>query len=199
MTPNMPNAAYAVKQPLTPPPAGLTKLLYRWQIVSTDRADLVAKLTVLARVPLTQLLAAETKQNIMTRNLDLFRQIVIALESATEPVDSCNIAIDGFDSDEITYHCLLLRDEELILVTTEFNWSNYKHTILHITRLTNKGHDFAKDVRDENKWKVAKAVASTAHAITLPALLSILQEMAKTGLTARWGELLVIIQGMGWL
>ena len=118
----------------------------------------------------------------MTRDLDLFRQIVIALESATESVDSYNLAIDGQpDQDRIAYHCLLLREAGLIHVPHETNPRCHKHTVLTIERLTNEGHDFYDAIKDKDKWNLTTSLMSAVKQVTLPVLVNKLQEMTAQG------------------
>lgn len=56
LSPNLPLAAFAIKQPLVTRLALLDKVLHQWQLAPACRAEIVTKQTVLARVPQPQLL-----------------------------------------------------------------------------------------------------------------------------------------------
>lgn len=134
------------------------------------------------------------------RDMELLRKVVLAIETADDDVNSYNLAIDGYCSDDIAFHCLLLMDAGLIEIAGEpFKTGGIKHKQIFISRLTMDGCDFADNIRKEDNWKLVKKVATAARAITLPALLATLQEMAETGLMEHSASILKLCHEAGLL
>lgn len=129
--------------------------------------------------------------------MDLLRKIVLFLEEH-DNIDSYSIDIEDYDPDEIAYHCLLLKDQSLVDHLCESYHTN-KYEAFFIRRLTAQGHDFAKSIRDESQWKIAKSILEASKSFTMPALISLLSGMTKTGLETRWGQALEALAASGLL
>ncbi len=108
----------------------------------------------------------------MRRNMDLIRQIVLAIEDAVEPVTSSKLQIDGFTAKEIAYHCELITEAGLVdfIDTTHYGSEGSE---FHIRRLTKTGHDLADACRSESIWrKLISDVSQKAGGLTLDVLLA---------------------------
>lgn len=114
----------------------------------------------------------------MTRDMDLIRELLLKLEGLSERpgevfVLSGNdpeVAVDGYSSDQITYHLELLREAGLIE-------SPGSQPMLGVTfeRLSWHGHDFLDSVRNPETWTRTK---EGAHKIGSWSF-SLLSDMAK--------------------
>lgn len=97
----------------------------------------------------------------MKRDMDLVRALLLKLEAmssshstTTFTTDDEDIAVEGYDEEQIAYHLLLLQEAGFIegkrFVSGEFSFR----------RLTWNGHEFLDSVRDPEVWKKTKAGAS---------------------------------------
>lgn len=93
----------------------------------------------------------------MKRDMDLIRDILFALEDATEFDTPLSLTIDGRDEDEISYHVYLLDQAGLIKA---FDSSNDHFAYWRASHLTWNGHEFLTAAKDESRWKKAKAIVT---------------------------------------
>ena len=114
----------------------------------------------------------------MKRDMDLIRALLLKLESlqirpgdiVTITPDDEQIAIDGFDVDQIDYHLSLIREAELIedLESQPMIGICYR-------RLSWQGHDFLNSVRDPKIWEKTKNGAEAAGGFTV----DLMKDLAK--------------------
>ena len=117
----------------------------------------------------------------MKRDMDLIRKLGLAIEAATDHIDSSNLAIDEFTPEQIGYHLVLMTESKLIVsVNTSTLGSTYPEML--ITRLTSLGHDFVDAARNDTVWKKATAaIRTTVGTTTIAVLLEYLKaELRKT-------------------
>ena len=92
----------------------------------------------------------------MERDMDMVRNILIAVEEHPDPDGWAPVAIDGVDAQVISYHVKLLNQAGLLeaddLSTSNFEWKPVS--------LTWHGHEFLDSVRDDSHWAEAKEVLS---------------------------------------
>jgi hypothetical protein len=67
------------------------------------------------------------------------------------------LCIDGYSSDEINYHIMILDEAGLILAN---NASHGNNCIWFPIRLTWNGHDFLEVAREDKNWMKAKEITS---------------------------------------
>lgn len=127
----------------------------------------------------------------MIRDMDLLRQIVLTIERLTETTNSHLLRVEGYEQDEIAYHCLLLHDAGLIEIAGDpFPPPRGKtHKRLEIERLTMDGHDFREQIKDKDKWSTAKSIMSSIKQFTMEALRMNLIRMTNEGWDERMGEI----------
>lgn len=110
----------------------------------------------------------------MKRDMELCRKILLEIEEfpTNEKID--NLEIDGYSDEQVSYHCKLLQEAELI--------SDYKvdrfidgTSIFRVGSLTWKGHDFLDKIREDTVWDKTKA---TIKAKGLPMILDVIKEVA---------------------
>jgi hypothetical protein len=89
--------------------------------------------------------------------MDLIRKIALKIESMTGQIYSPSLEIAGYTTEQICYHCELMGDAKLILVSDS---STYNGDICEmiIERLTSKGHDFVDAARNDTIWNKAKTI-----------------------------------------
>lgn len=124
----------------------------------------------------------------MIRDMDLIRKIILEVERV-EDADSYSITIEGADADEIAYHCELLNDQGLFNVAGPPYRTNTKYLIIPIQRLSSSGHDFADQIRKDEKWAVAKTMMSLVKQWTLPVLIQKMTEMTAYGWDQRMEQI----------
>jgi hypothetical protein len=119
----------------------------------------------------------------MQRDMDIVRQVLIAVEHATEPVES----LPDCDDSVFSYHVALLMEAGLVLGDVS-QGPDMQPMAGMIFRLTWPGHDFLDAARDDTVWrtareKILKPGASWTFDLlkaTLRALAA--QQLAKLGL-----------------
>lgn len=94
----------------------------------------------------------------MTRDMELIRELLLRLEDISSPnailhisPDDEEVAIEGYNPDQIEYHLDLLKERGLIECpgTQPMIGITYR-------RLTWEGHDFLDAVRDPEIWRKTK-------------------------------------------
>ncbi len=116
----------------------------------------------------------------MKRDMDLARNIMLALEESTGPelVDVyIEVYVKGHTPEEISYHVMLLHEAGLIKALDASSFGEYDW---RPERLTWEGHEFLESSRDEGVWKKAKKImAEKAGGIPFEALKQVLIQLAK--------------------
>ena len=104
----------------------------------------------------------------MTRDMDLIREILFAVEKRNPSDSWAEVRIEGHSQQEISYHLLLLKDAGLLEAAVL-----QSQTELHVqpTRLTWSGHEFIDSARSSKVWEGAKTFAlKTTGTLTLEGL-----------------------------
>jgi hypothetical protein len=110
----------------------------------------------------------------MKRNMDLIRQILLAVEANASGYMPCELNIDGFSEEEIAYHTCLLKEAELIDgVESE---SRGGREIAPI-RLTWAGHEFLDASREPTRWKEAKEAIGKIGGASLTVWTTVLTQI----------------------
>ena len=118
----------------------------------------------------------------MERDLELLRQIMLAVESSPTAFAPREIKIPGRSEEEVGYHQLLLIESGLAkgVETTAFGDSSPSGRIV---RLTSAGHDFIAGARDDGVWRGALSrIASVGGTVTLAVLTQLLGDQLKKSL-----------------
>jgi hypothetical protein len=117
----------------------------------------------------------------LTRDVELFRQILIEIEKQPPGMREHTIEIPGRSAEEVYEHARLTQDAGLI----EAIFHKAMPTFV-VRRLTNDGHDFLAAARQETIWAEAKAtVRNSIGTITIAALKTVLTELVQRAVTGR--------------
>lgn len=92
----------------------------------------------------------------MRRDLDLIREIVLAVEDLPGGSLNQELAIEGRTREEIGYHSYLIIDAGLAK-GQDAGFLEDTSPIWHINHLTAAGHDFADASRSDTTWSKAKS------------------------------------------
>ena len=112
----------------------------------------------------------------MKRDMDLIREILLALES-DQQVGNEQL-IEGYSGAEVNYHAGLLIEAGLADgLGTGYMKSDYRTFLLK--RLTWEGHEFLEKARDPGRWAKAKAAMISAGGFSLPIMQELLGAMMK--------------------
>ncbi len=114
----------------------------------------------------------------MQRNMDLIRELLLKLEAlplglggvVTISPDAEEIAVQGYDVNEIDYHLSLIREAGFIDECGARPMSG-----IGFRALTWAGHDFIDSVRDPETWAKTKKTAAGAGGFTV----DLLKDLAK--------------------
>lgn len=115
--------------------------------------------------------------------MDLAREILFEVEKYSEPDGYVDIKIDGYSSEEISYHIKLLFQAELIEAfdltdSSGFDWK--------AKSLTWEGHEFIEAARNTSRWQDAKKyILEKGGNITFEIIKTVLSESIKSGLFSK--------------
>ncbi len=90
----------------------------------------------------------------MKRDMDLARRILLEVEKVPDPMRPIDLAIEGYESVDVSYHVQLLHEAGLLVATDFTSNSGYKWSP---RRLTWAGHEFLDAARDDTLWNKVKA------------------------------------------
>jgi len=102
----------------------------------------------------------------MKRNMDLVRQILLALEAHEDPAGMANVEIEGQDHAEVNCHLTIMVEASLIY-GQEYTHETVDDTLWMYVRLTWKGHEFVNAARDDKRWAEVKAQLAAVGGGTL--------------------------------
>ncbi len=112
----------------------------------------------------------------MNRDMDIVRQIVLALRAANEPLSS----IDGIPDDVFKFNADLVVDGKLAEGTVTHLNNSVVPAVAVLWRLTWLGHDFADAASDSKLWAKAKTnVIAPAGGVAFSVLLEWLKAEVK--------------------
>jgi hypothetical protein len=122
----------------------------------------------------------------MRRNMDLARKILFALEECPFTCGWHIIQIDGYSSEDISNHVLLLKEAGFIDARELTNLSS-PHPEWYPERITWDGHEFLDSSRDETRWEKAKSlIRDKGTPMTLEALKLVMSELIRQTLLAHF-------------
>jgi len=114
----------------------------------------------------------------MKRDMDLIRLILLEVEKHPYGPAGIELTIEGFTSNEVHYHVMLLSQAGLIEATDHAVGG--QPTEWYPTTLTWEGHEFLEASKDEGRWNKAKAITKEKVGGTVfEVFKSVLVEMAK--------------------
>jgi Hypothetical protein (DUF2513) len=117
--------------------------------------------------------------NIMKRDLELIRQLMLAIELKDTRFSTESIKIDGYNSSQINYHLQLLVEAELAIGEVRNYWGSDRPKIV-IEKLSWEGCNFLDDARNESVWqKTMEIVKDKGGSISVGALTQLLASVAK--------------------
>ena len=90
----------------------------------------------------------------MKRDMDLVREILLALEDAPFNGGPLKMKNPNHPADEISYHVMLLHQAGLIHA---FDFSGDEFTDWRPAYLTWQGHEFLEAAKDDTRWNRAKS------------------------------------------
>lgn len=115
----------------------------------------------------------------MKRDMDLVRQILLAIEASPEPTLPQHPVITGVSESDVIYNIMLLKQAGLI-DGNDFRAMGQPMPVYISIGLTWAGHEFLDAARDESRWAKAKArLGGAFNTVTLGVLQELLVSFAK--------------------
>lgn len=113
----------------------------------------------------------------MKRDLDVFRHILLEVEKIEKPTLMKNI-LGPYDEKTVSFHIDLLLDEKYIEAHAERIRSKGVHGKYRLERMTNAGHDFLDNIRNDTIWSKTKAeVLKVGESASLDIIKSIASKL----------------------
>jgi len=113
----------------------------------------------------------------MKRDMDLFREILLEAEKVPSSEMWPAEPLLGYNMRDVVAHIELLRDAGLVDTRTRGNQGM-------ILRITNEGHDFLEESRQQTRWETAKSKTKELGVpVTISVLKSILTELINHTIT----------------
>jgi uncharacterized protein DUF2513 len=113
----------------------------------------------------------------MTRDMDLVRKILLAMEAEPGGYAPQGLAIEGYDEHTIGHHCWLMNQAELIIADDVTSQGDNAPTAIPTT-ITWHGHEFIAATREPSIWNRALAITKRAGGATFPVLMKVLTDLA---------------------
>lgn len=118
----------------------------------------------------------------MKRDMNLVRQLVLAIEASPSGFAPRDLVIDGYTREQIGYHLYVMLEAGLIRgADVTVHSANSPEAIA--TGLTWAGHEFADAARSEDLWSEAmKLTREKAGSVTIESLMKLLTSLASSAL-----------------
>ena len=91
----------------------------------------------------------------MKRDMDLVRLILLEIEDKYSSTAIYDLAIDGYDTEMVAYHCKILYEAGLIS-DYKAQYADNEIYVFGVGSLTWNGNDFLEKIRDDSQWKKVK-------------------------------------------
>ncbi len=116
----------------------------------------------------------------MRRDLELLREILLAVEAAEGPFDLTDARLGDHSFPELAHHAELLVEAELLKGEVVYSDSSGIPVYVRILRLTWKGHEFLAIARNERSWREAlEACPEGPAAVSFEVLCEVLAEATR--------------------
>jgi len=111
----------------------------------------------------------------MKRDMDLIRKIMLELEASEEANYRYAMKVDGYSSDQVGFHCLLIADAGLakaypIPEMVVGPWVKLAH-------LTYAGYEFLDAAREQGRWEQAKKLAAGVGGVSMEIMKQVLANL----------------------
>lgn len=118
----------------------------------------------------------------MKRNMELVREILLAVESANPFECIKDMKIGGFDKQEVAYHCELLYQAGFIKEYHGEGCNGFDGVLYFwVQDLTWEGQDFLETIREKTVWENTKKVMKEKG---LPMMVETIKTIATAFITA---------------
>ena len=87
--------------------------------------------------------------------MDLVRLILLEIEDKYRSTAIYDLAIDGYDTEMVAYHCKILYEAGLIS-DYKAQYADNEIYVFGVGSLTWDGNDFLEKIRDDSQWKKVK-------------------------------------------
>lgn len=91
----------------------------------------------------------------MKRDMDLVRLILLEIEDKYSSTAIYDLAVDGYDTETVAYHCKILYEAGLIS-DYKAQYADNEIYVFGVGSLTWGGNNFLEKIRDDSQWKKVK-------------------------------------------
>ena len=91
----------------------------------------------------------------MKRDMDLIGLILLEIEDKYSSTAIYDLAVDGYDTETVAYHCKILYEAGLIS-DYKAQYADNEIYVFGVGSLTWDGNDFLEKIRDDSQWKKVK-------------------------------------------
>ena len=116
----------------------------------------------------------------MKRDMDLVRLILLEIEDKYRSTAIYDLAIDGYDTEMVAYHCKILYEAGLIS-DYKAQYADNAIYVFGVGSLTWDGNDFLEKIRDDSQWKKVKETITKKG---LPLVIDTIKSVANALISA---------------
>ena len=116
----------------------------------------------------------------MKRDMDLVRLILLEIEDKYRSTAIYDLAIDGYDTEMVAYHCKILYEAGLIS-DYKAQYADNEIYVFGVGSLTWDGNDFLEKIRDDSQ---SKKVKETITKKGLPLVVDTIKSVANALISA---------------
>lgn len=116
----------------------------------------------------------------MKRDMDLVRLILLEIEDKYRSTAIYDLAIDGYDTEMVAYHCKILYEAGLIS-DYKAQYADNEIYVFGVGSLTWDGNDFLEKIRDDSQWKKVKETITKKG---LPLVIDTIKSVANALISA---------------
>lgn len=117
----------------------------------------------------------------MKRNMDLVREILLALSKHKHGYAPCNFKVEGYTEEEVLYHCFILDEAGLIDASNTSDDNSLSPEAIP-TRLTWEGHEFIENAKSEKIWQQTKDAVNKIGDVSFSVWASVLAKIVEQNL-----------------
>jgi len=116
----------------------------------------------------------------MKRDMELVRQILIAIEDHPHAHAPDSIDVPDYDEETISYHLVLMAEAGLLLVEESTTFQAHGPSAI-VSRMTWDGHEFLDNARNDTVWTKVKAIVTAkGGSVSFEVLQAMVVEAAKS-------------------
>jgi hypothetical protein len=124
------------------------------------------------------------EEAVVTRDMELLRHMLLAIEATPLPANLVNLTFEGYDFPTLAAHAELLVEAGLVEAEVAHGDGSAAPIYVDLHRITWQGYEFLDDARNPASWERVRAlIAANTGTTSFAIIAELLKAAARSALT----------------